>query len=71
MTALKALKRSPMALDLYAWATYRTFTVSVIGKPALRKVQVVFPTLRIADADGGFMLLPSRPAVSPRSVQKS
>lgn len=32
--ALKALKRSPLALDLYAWATYRTFTVTQAGKPA-------------------------------------
>jgi hypothetical protein len=99
MLVLKALKRSPMALDLYAWASYRTFTVSQAGKPAfipwrslalqlgadyadpkdakkamqaaLRKVQAVFPALRIEDAEGGFTLLPSRPAVSPRSVDKA
>lgn len=96
MVALKALKRSPMALDLYAWATYRTFTVTHAGKPAfipwralalqmgadyadpknakkamqaaLVKVRAVFPALNIKDAEGGFWLLPSRPAVSPRSV---
>jgi hypothetical protein len=34
MRALRALKRSPLALDLYAWATYRTFTVTQAGKPA-------------------------------------
>jgi hypothetical protein len=34
MRALRALKRSPLALDLYAWATYRTFTVSRTRKPA-------------------------------------
>jgi hypothetical protein len=28
MRALRALKRSPLALDLYAWATYRAFTAS-------------------------------------------
>src|SRR4051812_47289973 len=34
MRALNALKRSPLALDLYAWAAYRTFTVTQAGKPA-------------------------------------
>lgn len=32
MRALRALKRSPLALDLYAWASYRTFTVTRKGK---------------------------------------
>ena len=32
MRALRALKRSPLALDLYAWASYRAFTVSRKGK---------------------------------------
>ena len=27
MRALKALKRSPLTLDLYAWMNYRTFTI--------------------------------------------
>ncbi|MDY6981074.1 MAG: replication protein RepA [Pseudomonadota bacterium] len=30
--ALAALKRSPLALDLYAWATYQTFVVTRNGK---------------------------------------
>ncbi|NYF92287.1 replication protein RepA [Tunturibacter empetritectus] len=30
--ALRALKRSPLALDLYAWLTYTTFTASRKGK---------------------------------------
>ena len=34
MRALKALKRSALALDLYAWASYRAFTVTQAGKPA-------------------------------------
>lgn len=34
MRALKALKRSVLALDLYAWANYRAFTVTQAGKPA-------------------------------------
>ena len=31
--ALRALKRSPLALDLYAWATYTTFSVTKKGLP--------------------------------------
>ena len=33
MRALKALKRSPLALDLYAWATHRAPAVARRGKP--------------------------------------
>jgi hypothetical protein len=32
MRALRALKRSPLALDLYAWVSYRAFTVTKKGK---------------------------------------
>lgn len=32
MRALRALKRSPLALDLYAWSTYRTYIVSRKGQ---------------------------------------
>jgi hypothetical protein len=94
MRALRALKRSPLALDLYGWATYRTFTVTETGKAAfipwtslaaqmgadyatakdfrkkavaaLRKVQSVYPALRLADADGGIIIKPSAPAVPRR-----
>lgn len=31
---LRELKASPLALDLYAWATYRTYTVNRAGKPS-------------------------------------
>lgn len=95
MRALKALKRSPLALDLYAWASYRAFTVTQAGKQAfipwsglaaqlgadyadprnfrvkasaaLRKVRAVCPALRLADAEGGFIILPSqiRPPAPP------
>ena len=34
LRALRALKQSPMSLDLYAWLTFRTFRVSQRGKPA-------------------------------------
>lgn len=33
MNALKILKRSPLALDLYGWATYRTYLVNQKGEP--------------------------------------
>ena len=32
LRALRALKKSPLALDLYAWATYKTFAVNKSGK---------------------------------------
>ena len=35
MRALRGLQRSPMALDLYAWATYRAFTATQAGKPVV------------------------------------
>jgi hypothetical protein len=31
--ALRALKRSPLALDLYAWVTYQTFIVAKKDRP--------------------------------------
>lgn len=34
LRALRALKQSPMALDLYAWTTYRTYRATVTGKKA-------------------------------------
>jgi hypothetical protein len=33
LRALQALKNSPLALDLYAWATYKTYSVNRSGKP--------------------------------------
>ena len=32
LRALRALKKSPLALDLYAWATYKTYAVNRSGK---------------------------------------
>jgi hypothetical protein len=32
LRALRALRKSPLALDLYAWATYKTFAVNHSGK---------------------------------------
>jgi hypothetical protein len=99
LRALKALKRSPLALDLYAWATHKAHSVYRKGRPqfvpwialagqfgadyashrdfktkakaALRKIEAVFPTLRLQDAVGGVVVLPSsRPAVAPRNVRR-
>ena len=86
--ALKALKRSPLALDLYMWLTYRnsymksgtTVTWDQLRlqfgaeygrerafkeafKGALKKVQVVYPAVKITVADEGVLLLPSSPHV--------
>lgn len=94
MRALRGLQRSPMALDLYAWATYRAFTAAQSRKPvavswralgdqlgadytdtadlkkaiqaALRKVQAVYPALRVESVIGGIKLLPSPPAIRAR-----
>ncbi len=97
MRALKALKRSPLALDLYAWLTYEAFRAYKSGKPrfenweqlhshiggeyaevrnfrtkanaALRKIQIVYPGLKLGKRMGGIELLPeSYPAIQPRSV---
>jgi len=47
LRALKELKNSPLALDLYAWCTYKTYLVSKNGKPqriAWRQIQEQFGT---------------------------
>lgn len=91
MRALRALKQSPLALDLYAWATYRAYLVGRRGRSqffpwrglmqqmgtdykdvkdfkkyaslALRKVQTVYPALKIKKVPGGFEVLPCPTAV--------
>ena len=98
--ALKALKRSPLALDLYAWSTHKALAVARKGKSqfvpwvalmrqfgcdysdhkdfkkkaqdALKKIQAVYPGLKLADASGGLLVLPSSsPAVPYRPAQRS
>lgn len=91
MRALKALKKSPLALDIYLWLTYRMFylkkptTIQWAGlmgqfgagyaqvrqfKAAflreLRKVQVVYPEVKLEEAPRGLMLLPSKPHIKGR-----
>jgi len=99
MRALKALKRSPLALDLYAWATHKSNSVARKGreqfipwislaaqfgsdyashldfkrkaKAALRKIETVYPFLKLRDAMGGIVVLPtSRPAVAPKNIRR-
>lgn len=99
MRALKTLKRSPLALDLYAWATHKSNSVARKGreqfipwislsaqfgsdysnhldfkrkaKAALRKIEAVYPGLKLRDATGGVIVLPtSRSAVAPKSVRR-
>jgi hypothetical protein len=41
MRALRAIKGSALALDLYAWATYRAFTATQTGKPAFVSWQLL------------------------------
>ena len=98
MRALRVLKNSPMALDLYAWLNYRSFTLERQGreqfvpwrglaqqlgsdysdikdfrknvKPAIRKIHAVMPGLNIEFADGGLILYPGKPSISPKRVRQ-
>ena len=90
MRVLRAIKRSPLALDLYVWATWRVFKLSksvfipwegLMGqmgsgydltdefarkaKAALRKIQTVYPALKLTYAKGGLVLHPSLTAIAP------
>jgi len=100
MRALRALKRSPLALDLYAWSTHKALTVARKGKSqfipwrslmtqfgadyadhkdfkkkaqdALRKIQAVYPGLKLGEKSGGLLVLPtSRPAVPMKPSRRS
>ena len=94
LRALRALKRSPLALDLYAWSTYRAFAATSKDKPlfvpwvsllgqfgtdyankkdfkkksiaALRKVQAVYPALKLTYEPGGLTIHPSSPSIAPK-----
>jgi Plasmid encoded RepA protein len=97
MRVLKALKRSPLALDLYAWLSYEAFRAHKSGKGrfvawrllagqmggdyantdefarkgriTLRKIQVLYPALRLGPVRGGVRIEPdSLPAITPRST---
>jgi hypothetical protein len=95
LRALRALKRSPLALDLYAWLTYEAFRSAQSGKArfeswaqlhahmggnytvmqnfaykvrgALKKIQLVYPGLKLGWRTGGLEILPSSvTAIQPR-----
>ncbi len=94
MRALRALKRSPLALDLYAWLAYTSFTTGLRSKPrvvpwnglhgqmgaeyaelrqfrakvllALRKIQMVCPTLKVETTQETLIVHPSKPAVASK-----
>src|SRR5918999_1816242 len=95
--ALRALKRSPLALDLYSWLTYEAFRAHKSGKPryetwaqlhahigseygrldnfrakvkaALRKIQIVYPGLKLGRKQGGIEILrESLTALQPRQT---
>ena len=97
--ALRVLKRSPLALDLYAWTTYKALAVARKGKPhfvpwrslaqqfgaeysdiddfkkqaksALKNIQEQYKGLKLAQADGGIVILPSsKPAIPARVCGK-
>ena len=99
MRALRALKRSPLALDLYAWATHKALTVARKGRSqfvpwrglatqfgadysdhhnfkkkahdAFRKIQSVYPGLKLQPATGGIIVLPSsRPAIASKPSKR-
>lgn len=97
MRALRVLKNSPMALDLYAWLNHRTFTIERQGKeqfipwrglaqqfgsdysdikdfrknvkPAICKIRTVMPGLHLEFAEGGLILYPGKPAITPKRRQ--
>jgi hypothetical protein len=93
MRALRALKHSPLALDLYIWSTHKVHSVLRNGKPQfvswrglmgqfgadyndlanfrkkatarLKMIQVVYPDLRLAEANGGLQILPTSKLAIP------
>ena len=92
---LRALKHSPLALDLYIWSTHKVHSVLRKGKPQfvswrglmnqfgsdyndlknfrkkatarLKKIQTVYPDLKIAEASGGLQILPTSKLAIPKS----
>ena len=95
--ALRVLNNSPLALDLYAWATYKAYSVTTRGQSqfvsyhdfmaqlgtdysdpknfkkkllaTLKKVQSVYPQLKLESVTGGLKIHPCPTAV-PISVTR-
>jgi hypothetical protein len=99
LRALRALKRSPLALDLYNWSTHKALSVARKGQSqfipwiglmrqfgtdykdpkdfrkkaiaALKKIEAVYPGLKLQDAEGGIVVhSSSRPAVPYKASAK-
>ncbi len=94
MRALRGLKRSPLALDLYALMTHTAFAASRKGisrsipweglhtqmgaeyaqlrqfrakvLAALRRIQSVYPTLKVEATEDALVVHPSRPAIAAK-----
>ena len=64
---LKALKRSPLGLDLYFWLVYRTFT---LRQPLTLSWRQIYRQFGAHPADGPADISGFRPAMSPR-VEKN
>lgn len=97
MDALQALKKSPLALDLYAWLTHQAFRASSSKRArkvawrslheqlgadyadvqnfrrkaidAIRKIEVVYPTLQVEMIEGGLSVKPSGPAIPSKALK--
>lgn len=98
LRALKALKRSPLALDLYIWLTYRMsylkksvdipwdslrlqlgaeYADTTSGRQgfkkatlnALKKIEMVYPEVKVLESEIGLLLKPSRPAIPKKPVE--
>jgi len=95
MRALRALKRSPLALDLYAWLTHTSFSATrkresriipweglhgqmgaeyaqlrdfkIKVNMALKKIQLVYPTLKLETTGAALIVHPSPTAIASKS----
>ena len=95
MRALRGLKRSPLALDLYALLTHTAFAASRKGisrtipweglhtqmgaeyallrqfrakvVAALRRIQTVYPALKVETTEDALVVHPSRPAIAKKT----
>jgi hypothetical protein len=95
MDALQALKKSPLALDLYAWLAHEAFRASTSKRTrrvtwralhgqlgaeyndiqnfrrkaveAIRKIEVVYPGLRLDTVEGGLEIKPGATAIPAKA----
>ena len=95
MRALRAFKRSPLALDLYAWLAHTAFSANKKREPrivlwdglhgqmgaeyaelrrframvllALKKIQLVYPNLKLEKTAAALIVHPSPTAIPAKS----